>query len=101
MTRPFNTHTQCIVCRRRSSGVAVGEPDKLGWLCHDCGIERAKDVTAMTDKQFDSIEKRAIQRVAEKIGGDLQCPKEELPQLIEWLISDFGDALKAEIDPPY
>lgn len=101
MTRPFNTHAICIVCRRRSSGVAVGNTDKLGWLCHECGIERAKEVTAMSEKKFDAVEKRAIESVAKKIGGDLQCPKEELPQLIEWLISDFGEALKAEIDPPY
>ena len=101
MTRPFNTYQICIVCRRRSSGIAVGKPDKLGWLCHQCGIERAKEITAMKDKTFDAIEKRAIQKVADKIGGDLQCPKEELSQLIEWLIGDFGEALKAEIDPPY
>lgn len=55
----------------------------------------------MPDKKFDAVEKRAIAAVAQKIGGDLQCPQSELPQLIEWLISDFGVALKAEIDPPY
>lgn len=99
--RPFNNINQCIVCRRRASGVAVGKPDKLGWLCHECGIERAKEVATMKEKAFDQLEKRAIQRIAEKIGEDLQCPKDELPQLIEWLIADFGEALKAEIDPPY
>lgn len=101
MTRPFNTYQLCIVCRRRSSGVAVGKPDKLGWFCNECASERAKEITAMPDKKFDAIEKRAIQRVADKIGADLDCPQSELPQLIEWLISDFGEALKAEIDPPY
>lgn len=101
MTRPFNNLSQCIVCRRRSSGVAVGKPDKLGWFCNECASERAKEITTMPDKKFDAVEKRAIAAVAQKIGGDLQCPQSELPQLIEWLISDFGVALKAEIDPPY
>ena len=104
MSRPFNSIEQCIVCRRRASGLAVGKPEKLGWFCEGCGIPLAKEVTSMKEKEYDVIEKRAIQRVADKIGEDLVCPKAELPQFIEWLISDFGEAIKQEVSgdsPPF
>lgn len=99
-SRLNNPHV-CFICGRHSAGIAVGKPKDLGWFCFACSLQLAKEMYDMSAKKFDEIEKRAIQRVADNIGSDLECPKSELPQLIEWLISDFGEALKAEIDPPY
>lgn len=53
----------------------------------------------MTQRAFDVFEGRAIDALREQIGeGDLVVPAEELPIFLRWLIREFGEQVRAEID---
>lgn len=110
-SRINNPHS-CIVCARRADGTAVGKPPsqnfngRLGWYCSDCGPYLAKEVLLMADKpSFDVYEKRACETVAALCGMDeFTMTKAELPEFIRWAVTEFGNAIRAEIEagsPPF
>ncbi|MFG1340387.1 hypothetical protein [Xanthobacter autotrophicus] len=104
MTIPINNEWVCIVCRRQADSIAVGRPGRLGWLCEECGPERAKDAYMM-QREFYKYERRALEKVrAELMEGDLVVPDTELINFLEWLINTFGEKIREELDsgkPPF
>lgn len=94
----LNNHHVCFMCGRRADGMAVGNPDRLGWYCNECGLERAKEAIRMP-KDMDVFEQRALQKVAASLPADqFNFPASELPQFIKWVIDDFGEAIRKEVD---
>ena len=105
MAALLNNEWACGICRRRADGVAVGRPGRLLWRCDECGVERAKEVFHMPTKEFDVFEKRALQKVRDQlVEGDLVVPDGEVMTFLEWLVNDFAEAIRKEIDsgkPPF
>jgi hypothetical protein len=94
----LNNPDICFMCGCRSDNVAVGRPGQLGWFCLTCGIDRGLEAIKMP-KQLDIIEQRALKRVADNLPKDqFNFPPEELPLFVKWVIADFGDAIRAEIE---
>jgi ribosomal protein L37AE/L43A len=92
-----NPHS-CFICSRRSDGLAVGKPDKLAWFCEECGIKLAKEAYSMP-KEFDIFEDRALARIAAKLPPtDFNFPASELPAFLKWMIDDFGEEIRKEIE---
>lgn len=52
----------------------------------------------MTAKEFDVFESRAIDRVIEKIGGKLEVEPLEQQVFLRWLIREFGDSVRSQIN---
>lgn len=90
------THV-CFMCRCRSDNLAVGKPDKLAWFCLYCGQDRAKEAYEM--KVFDRLEQEALKKVAAQLPADnFNFPKEELPDFLTWVLQEFGNQIRAQID---
>lgn len=98
MNNRINNSQACICCGRRADGLAVGEPNKLGWYCLECGPGLAKVALAMTSRDFDIIERRAIEAVAQKIGGDVTLTVDEMADFIKWLVGEYAQAMRSEIE---
>lgn len=102
----INNSESCLVCGRRSDGMAVGEPGspwsppRLGWYCNECGPVTAWKVVFMDPRKLDTIEKRVAIKLAEDIchaGEPFEIPAEEMPQFISWLIQEFAEAMRKEV----
>ena len=99
MTSRINNPEACICCGRRSDGLAVGKPQKLGWYCNECGPDLAKVAVAMAQREFDIIEKRAIKAVSDMIGNDpVTLDPKETPDFLKWMIDEFSQAMRREIE---
>lgn len=104
MALALNNSWACGICHRQSCSGAVGRPNRLLWLCEDCGISRGLEVLGMS-QEFGVFEKRALARVREQLPeGDFVVPDAELIEFLEWLINTFGEEIRKEIDsgkPPF
>jgi hypothetical protein len=97
--KSINNPEACIVCSRRSDGVAVGQPGRLGWYCFDCGPVIAWSVFYMETRNFDQVEQRACLRVAEVLGdGDLEVPAAEVPAFLAYVIKEFALAMRQDVE---
>jgi hypothetical protein len=76
--------------------MAVGKPDRLGWFCSECGVERAKEALAM-GRKLDEVEKRAAKRVAELCSTAVTLEPQELPEFVEWAVEEFAKAMRQEV----
>jgi hypothetical protein len=95
----INHHAVCIVCARRSDGLAAGKPGRLGWYCHRCGPELAQEAIEMKPKDMDQLEQRACETVAALCGvSEITLSQGELAEFIAWAVKEFGDALRKEIE---
>jgi hypothetical protein len=92
----INNPNICFVCGRRACGLAVGEPQHLGWYCDDCNSEVAKK--AIVSRKFDVFEERACQAVAELAGTDITLTKAEMADFVRWAVTEFGNALRKELE---
>ena len=104
MTSRVNNPEACICCGRRSDGIAVGKPGKLGWFCNDCGAPMAKSALALHTREFDAIEKRAAEAVATAAGGAIEVPMAEGPAFILWVVENFALSMRKQIEsgsPPF
>lgn len=97
MTR-INNPESCICCSRRADGLAVGKPNKLGWFCHECGPDLARVALTMKQRDLDSFEKLAIEKMTAQIDGDVTLPPSELPAFIAWCIKEFADTMRKMIE---
>ena len=107
MKRGLNIADVCFVCRRRSCGFGVGVEKRVGWLCEDCARHQyGKRAYAMTDRQFDEYEQRAILSAGNAAGGYLDgigCTDLALLSAEQWraflgtLVHAFGDAVRVEV----
>jgi hypothetical protein len=99
MSRVNNSHS-CIVCARRTDGLAVGWWTKtrmhLGWYCKQCGPSNARSALSM--KNMDDVEQRACLKVAEQIEGDVTIPAAELPAFIAWCVKSFAENMREDIE---
>jgi hypothetical protein len=98
MTSRVNNPESCISCSRRADGLAVGTPKKLGWYCMECGPDLAKIALALNTRQFDAVEKRAAEFVATEAGGQIEVPATEAPAFILWVIEQFSNSMRKEIE---
>ena len=114
MSALLNHSPICFICRRRSSGFAVGpSPKTLGWFCDDCGTPLARKCFAMKPKMFDGYEEKALETAGENAGAYLDSlGKTDLAALseVEWktfleaVVNGFGDGMRkscAELEPPF
>lgn len=92
----INNSESCVVCARRSDGLAVGQPRALGWYCNECGSTLAwKVLFKMVN--MDKIEQDACIKVAELAGGDVSIPANELPAFIAWCVKQFAETVRSEV----
>lgn len=94
----INNHAVCVSCGRRSDGLGVGKPGKIGWLCFECGPELAKKALFMSQKELDSLEKLIVCKIADEAGGDLNVPAVEAPAFIGWVLKRFAEVIRAHLD---
>jgi hypothetical protein len=96
----INHYSVCIVCARRSDGLAAGKPGRLGWYCYRCGPELAREVLEMLkSKDLDPVEQRACETVAALCGvSEITLSAAELADFVAWAVKEFGDALRKEIE---
>lgn len=94
----LNNPESCICCARRTDGLAVGKPGKLAWYCQDCGPDLARVALAMKQRDFDSLEKLAAEKVADAAGGDVNVPAAELPAFIAWAVKEFADTMRKHLE---
>jgi ribosomal protein L37AE/L43A len=105
MNSRTNNPEACIVCARRSDGLAVGRPERLGWYCKQCGPSNAR--TALYMKNMDDVEQRACLKVAEAASNgteNLNMTSAELPAFISWCVKEFAENMRRDIDgggPPF
>ena len=103
MSMRLNNDEACIVCCRRSDGVAVGDPGsrykakRLGWYCFECGPITAWSVVYMDPKNFDVIEQRVALKLAEELGG-LEVPADEVPAFIAYIIKEFAEEMRRQVN---
>lgn len=96
MTRINNSHS-CIACARRSDGLAVGNPKRLGWFCTECGPDLARKALYM--RNLDSVEQRVCEKVAEQAGAEpLTLNPQELPAFIAWAVKEFAETMRKDLD---
>ncbi|MFK4647197.1 ribosomal protein L37AE/L43A [Bradyrhizobium ottawaense] len=96
MTRLNNSHA-CIACARRSDGLAVGRPQKLGWFCLECGPDIARKALYM--KNLDAVEQRACEKVAAEAGQEpITIAPSELPAFIAWAVKEFAETMRKDLD---
>jgi ribosomal protein L37AE/L43A len=96
MNRLNNSHA-CIACARRSDGLAVGRPQKLGWYCVECGPNIAAKALYM--KNLDAVEQRACEKVAAEAGQEpITLAPEELPAFIAWAVKSFAETMRKDLD---
>lgn len=99
MTSRINNPESCICCARRTDGLAVGRPGRLGWYCNDCGPDLARIALQMQNRNFDSLEQRIAEQVAAKAGSDpLTIEPAELPAFISWAVKEFADTIRKEVE---
>lgn len=96
MTTRINNPQACIVCGRRADGMAVGEPDRLGWYCEECGVDKAKEALSM-GRALDAVEKRACVKVAELCGTSVTLNTDEMAEFVEWAVEEFAKAMRQEV----
>lgn len=100
-SRINNPHA-CICCGRRPEGLAVGNPDRLGWYCNQCNSDLAKVALAMAikkDKELDTYERKACQRVAKLSGlSEFTLTSQELPDFVAWAVTEFAKAMRDELE---
>lgn len=90
-------HHLCF-CGRRAGSFAVGKPDKLLWYCDDCGVDVAKEVLEMKQKEFDVYEKRAAANVAKSLGNEpITLSPEEMTQFVSWAVEQFAINVRNQI----
>lgn len=95
----LNNHHVCIVCRSRADNIGVGRPNAIGWICNPCGIDRAEEIMQLAPKKLDEIEKRALKTVRAKLPDEgVTVRNDEIFEFLEWLIEEFGLAIRAEVD---
>jgi hypothetical protein len=101
----INNPEACICCGRRADGLAVGRPGKLAWYCLECGPDLARIAMNMMTRDWDAIEKRAAEGIAQEIGGDLEgVPAAELPGFVLWVIEKFSESMRKQVEtgqPPF
>jgi len=95
----INNDEACVVCARRSDGVAVGQPGRLGWYCFECGPVNAWKVVYMDPRDLDTVEQRACLKVAEILchGNEpLEISAAEVPAFLAYVIKEFARAMREE-----
>ena len=85
----------CFVCARRAGpSAATG----FAWYCKQCGLELAKKVLMMTNKDFDSIEQAACARVAAILNDTdseyLLVPRDEVHVFVGWVVDEFAKQMR-------
>lgn len=98
MTKKICSWETCICCGRRADGLAVGTATKFGAYCLSCGPDMAKIALAMTTREFDAVEKRAAHKIADEIGSELSVPAVELPAFVLWVIEQFAENMRKDIE---
>lgn len=95
----------CFLCRRRACGFGVGRR-RIGWVCEDCGAARGTKAMAMTVRQFDEYEVRALAAAGEAAGAYLDglgrtdvgaLTPAEWMRLLAIVVHGFGDAIRREV----
>ncbi len=104
MSALLNFQPVCFICKRRSSGFAVGHNHKaLGWFCEACGPKLAKRCFDMKTPIFDRYEEKALETAGERGGAYLDTIKKtDLADLTEgqWktflerVINGFGEGMR-------
>lgn len=109
MKRRLDISDLCFVCRRRSCGFGVGGygPRRIGWLCEDCADGHfGKRAYAMTDRQFDEYEQRAILKAGDMAGSYLDrigvtdlagLTAEQWRGFLGTFVTAFGAAIRDEV----
>lgn len=99
-TPPIDT---CAICRRRATGLGIGPPNKIKWLCTECAL-LAGDLSRV--RSFDAYEEIAVSDCVDKIGtwlADIDktdlasfC-EEEQRLLVTIAVKEFGDSIRRQI----
>lgn len=98
MTR-LNNPDSCICCTRRTDGLAVGRPGKLGWFCNDCGPDLARIALGMQTRNMDAVEQRVCLKVAEECSTEaLTIEPAELPAFIAYVVKSFADTIRKDME---
>lgn len=86
----------CIVCARRSMGLAAGWSWALGWYCKACGVNLARKAMSMKGEHMDAVERRACEMIAEGFaeGEDVIIPRDQLADFISWCVDEFGKNMR-------
>lgn len=100
MHNRINNPHVCISCGRRSDGLAVGRPGRLGWYCLECNVDLARIALEMAgSKNLDAVEQRACLKVAEGCGDDaVTLSPQELPAFIAFVVKSFADTMRKDME---
>jgi len=52
----------------------------------------------MQNRDLDTLEKLAAEKVAEQAGGDISIPANELPAFIAWAVKSFADTMREHLE---
>lgn len=97
----------CFVCRRRADGLGVGSERRIGWMCQHCADGGyGMKAYAMTNRQFDEYEGRALVAAGQMAGAYLDAigrtdlaaltPK-EWTEFCRTMVLGFGDSIRREV----
>lgn len=93
----------CTICHRHATGLGIGAPNNIKWLCTECAL-LAKDLGAV--RTFDAYEEMAVTDCVDRLGewlGDLdktdltEFNEGEQRLLIEIAVKEFGDSIRRQI----
>ena len=96
----INNPEACIVCSRRTDGMAVGRPTRLGWYFLATNAAPPNALSALSMKNMDDVEQRACVMVAAEVnaGNEITIPATELPAFIAWCVKAFAENMRRDIE---
>lgn len=99
-TPPIDT---CAICRRHATGLGIGAPNNIKWLCTECAL-LAGDLARV--RSFDAYEEKAVGDAVDKIGewlGELdktdlaEFNDDEQRRLVEISVKEFGESIRRQV----